>query len=93
MTFPADKLISLAAKTTCKDRWRQVITEADRIPIHYLCTLQQGVSEAQMDEMQSENVILVVPKPYISAYPKNKRDRIWTLKKFIDFVKEKEGIQ
>lgn len=93
MTFPADKLISLAAKTTCKDRWRQVITEADRIPVHHLCTLQQGVSEAQMDEMQSENVILVVPKPYISAYPKNKRDRIWTLKKFIDFVKEKEGIQ
>lgn len=93
MTFPVDKLISLAAKTTCKDRWRQVITEADRIPVHHLCTLQQGISEAQMDEMQSENVILVVPKPYISAYPKSKRDRIWTLKKFIDFVKEKEGIR
>ena len=46
-----------------------------------------------MDEMESENVILVVPKPYISAYPKSKRDRIWTLKKFIDFVKEKEGIR
>lgn len=93
MNFPADALISLAAKTTCKDRWRQVITEADRIPIHHLCTLQQGVSEAQMDEMQSENVILVVPKPYINAYPKSKRDRIWSLKKFIDFVKEKEGIK
>lgn len=93
MNFPADQLISLAAKTTCKDRWRQVITEADRIPIHHLCTLQQGVSEAQMDEMESENVILVVPKPYISSYPKSKRDRIWTLKKFIDFVKEKEGIR
>lgn len=93
MNFPADSLISLAAKTTCKDRWRQVITEADRIPIHHLCTLQQGVSEAQMDEMQSENVILVVPSPYIRAYPKSKRDRIWSLKKFIDFVKEKEGIQ
>lgn len=92
MNFPEDKLISLAAKTTCKDRWRQVITEADRIPVHHLCTLQQGISEAQMDEMQAENVILVVPKPYISAYPKSKRDRIWTLKKFIDFVKEKEGI-
>lgn len=91
MNFPADRLISLAAKTTCKDRWRQVITEADRIPVHHLCTLQQGISEAQMDEMQAENVILVVPKPYIIAYPKSKRDRIWTLKKFIDFVKEKEN--
>lgn len=91
--FSADNLISLAAKTTCKDRWRQVITEADRIPVHHLCTLQQGVSEAQMDEMESENVILVVPKQYITAYPASKRDRIWTLKKFIDFVKEKENIR
>lgn len=91
--FPADNLISLAAKTTCKDRWRQVITEANRIPVHHLCTLQQGVSEAQMDEMESENVILVVPKQYITAYPASKRDRIWTLKKFIDFVKEKENIR
>lgn len=90
--FPSDMLISLAAKTTCKDRWRQVITEADRIPIHHLCTLQQGISENQMDEMASENVILVVPKPYISSYPKTKRDRIWTVKKFIAYVKEKEGM-
>ena len=30
-TFPTDRLISLAAKTTCKDRWRQVINEADRL--------------------------------------------------------------
>ena len=91
-SFSADYLISLAAKTTCKDRWRQVINEADRIPVHHLCTLQQGVSEAQMDEMQSENVILVVPQPYIKCYPKNKQARIWNLSKFIDFVKEKEGI-
>lgn len=88
--FPADKLTSLAAKTTCKDRWRQIITEAERIPIHHLCTLQQGISEAQMNEMEGENVILVVPKPYISSYPKKKRDKIWTVSRFIDYVKEKE---
>lgn len=90
--FPADRLISLAAKTTCKDRWRQVITEADRIPIHYLCTLQQGVSAAQMDEMESENVILVVPKAYHGSYPADHRSRIWTISKFIAYVKETEGV-
>lgn len=94
MTFPVDKLVSLAAKTTCKDRWRQVINEADRLRDRpkYLCTLQQGISPAQMDEMQAENVILVVPKPYISTYPKDRQDRIWTLSKFVDYVREKEGI-
>lgn len=90
--FPADCLISLAAKTTCKDRWRQVITEADRLKDKpkYLCTLQQGISAAQMDEMQAENVILVVPKPYIAAYPKDRQDRIWTLARFVQYVKTVE---
>lgn len=90
--FPERKLITLAAKTTCKDRWRQVLNEADRLRngIKYLCTLQQGISPAQLNEMQSEKVILVVPAPYIKMYPAEKRSDIWTIKKFISFVKEIE---
>ncbi len=90
--FPTEKIISLAAKTTCKDRWRQVINEADRLrdKPKYLCTLQQGISPAQMDEMQAENVILVVPQPYIAAFPRDRQDRIWTLLKFINYVQENE---
>ena len=92
--FPTEKLISLAAKTTCKDRWRQVINEADRLRGRekYLCTLQQGVSAAQMDEMQEEKVILVVPQPYISTYPKDRQDRIWTIEKFVSYVRELESV-
>lgn len=91
--FSTDYIISLAAKTTCKDRWRQVLNEADRLKNRpkYLCTLQQGISGAQMDEMQAENVILVVPKPYIVTYPKDRRDRIWTLAQFVQYVKMIEG--
>ena len=57
----------------------------------YLCTLQQGISGAQMDEMQTENVILVVPRPYINTYPKDRRDRIWTVSRFVEYVKMIEG--
>ena len=90
--FSIEYLTTLAAKTTCKDRWRQVINEADRLrdKEKYLCTLQQGISEAQMDEMESEGVVLVVPKPYISTYPKSRQERIWTIKMFLDYVKDKE---
>ncbi len=93
-TFPVDGLLSLAAKTTCKDRWRQVINEADRLRDRdkYLCTLQQGISSAQMDEMEKEKVVLVVPKPYISSYPKDRQYRIWTLSRFITHVQELEGL-
>ena len=94
MTFSVEKLCTLAAKTTCKDRWRQILNEADRLRDEnkYLCTMQQGISAAQMDEMQAEKVILVVPRAYHSAYPKEKRDRIWTISKFVNYVKEMEGI-
>lgn len=94
VAFPDKNLISLAAKTTCKDRWRQIINEADRLKNKpkYLCTLQQGISSAQMDEMQAENVVLVVPKMYIKTYPADKQDRIWTLGSFIKYVQEIEGI-
>lgn len=93
LAFPADRLVTLAAKTTCKDRWRQVINEADRLRDRpkYLCTLQQGISPAQMDEMQAENVILVVPRPYIATYPRDRQDRIWSLAQFISYVREVES--
>lgn len=91
LEFPTDHLISLAAKTTCKDRWRQVINEADRLrgSKKFLCTLQQGISGAQMDEMEAEQVVLVVPKPYIKTYPQDRQERIWTIGKFLGYVKEK----
>lgn len=89
-SFPISKITSLAAKTTCKDRWRQILNEADRLRDgkKYLCTLQQGISTMQMDEMEAEKVTLVVPKTYISTYPKDRQYRIWSLHKFVDYVKE-----
>lgn len=48
LLFPADKLVFLGAKITCKDRWRQVLNEANRIEIKYLFTLQQGSSKNQL---------------------------------------------
>ena len=94
MTFSIEKLCTLAAKTTCKDRWRQILNEADRLRDEhkYLCTMQQGISSAQMDEMQAEKVILVVPKPYIKTYPRDRQDRIWTVGRFVGYVKEMEGL-
>lgn len=93
-TFSIDKLCTLAAKTTCKDRWRQILNEADRLRDEkkYLCTMQQGISAAQMDEMQEEKVVLVVPKAFHAAFPKEKRERIWTIKQFVGYVKEMEGL-
>ena len=92
--FSVEKLCTLAAKTTCKDRWRQVLNEADRLRDQhkYLCTMQQGISSAQMDEMEAEGVILVVPKRFISTYPRDKQSKIWTVNRFISHVRQIENI-
>lgn len=92
LSFPVDRITSLAAKTTCKDRWRQILNEANRLrdKNKFLCTLQQGISCAQMNEMDAERVILVVPKAYIPTYPKEKQSKIWTILKFVSYLKEKE---
>ena len=88
--YDADKLIVLAAKTTCKDRWRQIINEADRVrnKNKYLFTLQQGISAQQLTEMQIERVVLIVPEPHRISFPEEFRDKILNLKQFISLVRE-----
>ncbi|WNS75668.1 type II restriction endonuclease [Bacillus sp. DTU_2020_1000418_1_SI_GHA_SEK_038] len=89
MSYPASDLIFLGSKTTCKDRWRQILNEANRIERKHLLTLQQGISPNQLNEMEDEKVTLVVPKPYHTLYPEQYRDRLWTVEKFIQFAEEK----
>ncbi len=90
LLFPADKLVFLGAKTTCKDRWRQVLNEADRIEIKYLFTLQQGISKNQLQEMKHENLKLVVPASYRTSFDKEFQPEIETLASFINIVKAKQ---
>ncbi|TWG93049.1 EcoRII-like protein [Nocardioides sp. J9] len=59
--FPADRLHMLAVKTTCKDRWRQILSEAARVPVKHLLTLEAPISRDQLVEMQEQLVVLVVP--------------------------------
>lgn len=92
LKFPSSNLVFLGAKTTCKDRWRQILNEANRIQNKHLFTLQQGISLKQIEEMENEHVVLVVPSQYISAYPAEKRETIWSLKKFIAYTKETTSI-
>ncbi len=82
-SFPDTKLRMLALKTTCKDRWRQILNEADRIKEKHLLTLQEGVSENQYREMILSNVRLVVPSPLVSHYPQSIREHLISLESFI----------
>jgi len=86
-SFPDNKLRMLAVKTTCKDRWRQILNEANRIETKHLLTLQEGISVTQFHEMQQENVQLVVPSPVISSYAAEIQPHLQTLESFIGDVR------
>ena len=90
LLFPADNLIVLGAKTTCKDRWRQVLTEADRVNIKFLFTLQQGISKNQLKEMHDSHLKLVVPHKYITSFPQEYQSELFDLAGFIQMVRKKQ---
>lgn len=92
-SFSSENLIFLAAKTTCKDRWRQILNEADRLrdSTKYLFTLQKGISPAQLSEMQAERVQLVIPGQNIASFPPAYRMQLLNLKQFTDIVKQKQN--
>jgi hypothetical protein len=85
--FPANRLRMLAVKTTCRDRWRQVLNEADRIGTKHLLTLQEGVSEGQFREMTEAHVQLVVPAPLFEKFPQSVQPHLLTLESFIADVR------
>lgn len=89
--FPADKLIMLGAKTTCKDRWRQVLNEANKIPEKHLFTLQPGVSRNQLQEMKDEHLTLVVPQANKKLFLPEFHDSIMCLTDFIGMVRERQA--
>ncbi|MFN4314049.1 MAG: type II restriction endonuclease [Chitinophagaceae bacterium] len=89
-SFPAEKLTFLASKTTCKDRWRQVLNEADRIKTKHLFTLQQGISANQLKEMREYNIQLVIPRENLTTFPAEFRQEILSLNQFIIHAKERQ---
>lgn len=79
----------LGAKTTCKDRWRQVLAEGDRLPVKYLATLEAGISSAQTSEMQAKQLQLIVPASVHSTYSSDQQQWLFRLQDFISLVRSK----
>ncbi|WP_374339020.1 type II restriction endonuclease [Leeia sp.] len=89
--YPAHRLTMLGAKTTCKDRWRQVLSEANRIPEKHLVTLEAAISENQTQEMQHHRLQLVVPKEIALTYSPRQQQWLLNLQQFIQHVRQKQA--
>lgn len=88
--FPIDYLTLLGAKTSCKDRWRQVLSEGARFTERHLVTLEPAISQAQLTEMMSHSLRLIIPLEIQSTYTDNQRSTLMSLAQFIEEVKTRQ---
>jgi hypothetical protein len=89
--FNIELLTMLGVKTTAKDRWRQILSEADKISNKHLITLEPSISKNQTEEMRAQNLQLVLPKSIILTYQKEQQDQIISLSDFIKHVANQQS--
>jgi hypothetical protein len=85
-SFSEQDLRMLAVKFTVKDRWRQVLNEADRINPKHLLTMDGAVTNSTINAMGASGLLLVIPEPVRREYSDHSRDRIMPLREFIEDV-------
>ena len=85
--FPDDRLFMLGVKTSCKDRWRQVLSEAKRIKQKHLFTLEPAISANQTSEMQQNSLQLVLPAGFHTTYSSGQQKWLINLREFISLVR------
>ena len=83
----ARRLTMLGAKSTLKDRWRQVLSEASRIDQKHLLTLEPGISENQTDEMRAKSLQLVIPRRLHETFRRGQRVWLIDLASFLELVR------
>jgi hypothetical protein len=86
-------LTMLGVKSTCKDRWRQVLVEADRIENKHLLTLEAAISINQTDEMQAKKLQLVLPKDLHHTYTTEQQSWLMNVASFTELVLERQRTQ
>lgn len=86
MTFDSAMLTVLGVKTTCKDRWRQVLAEADRVERKHLLTLEASISANQTDEMKAKNLQLVLPAELHQTYQPEQQTWLNSVEEFLTHV-------
>ena len=88
--FPEWQLSMLGVKSSCKERWRQVLAEAKRIHKKHLLTLEPGISENQTREMAINDLQLILPAGIHDTYTTPQQSWLMSVNDFICFIKDQQ---
>jgi hypothetical protein len=83
-------LTILGLKHTCKDRWRQVPTEAAKVPKKHILTMERSISTHQTDEMKTQGVSLVVPKGILGTFTLKQQADMLIIRDFLKLVETRQ---
>lgn len=89
--FDPLKLTMLGVKSTCKDRWRQVLAEADRIDNKHLLTLETAISTHQTVEMAAKRLQLVLPRSLHETYTPAQQAGLMDIASFTEMVRARQN--
>ncbi|PPD45950.1 MAG: restriction endonuclease [Methylocystis sp.] len=90
-SFPSERLTLLGSKSTCKDRWRQVVLEGARVEKKHLITLEPSISEHQTNEMQAHKLQLILPKLLHATYKPAQQGWLMDLEGFVNLVRSRQA--
>lgn len=88
--YPVHLLTVLAAKSSCKERWRQILAEADRLPVKNLLTLDPCLSASTVAEMEAQRVRLILPAKVRNVYPPHVSGRMLTVSTLVDEIRAQQ---
>jgi len=80
----------LGAKYSCKDRWRQVLSEARYVDEKYVITIEPGITNSQTSEMMANDLQLIVPEEIHETYSKNQQGWLLSLDEFIGQLRHRQ---
>lgn len=89
-SFPPVRLTMLSSLTSCKDCWKQLLSEASRIPEKHLVTIEPSISENQTSEMMNERVRMVVPRGLHYTYTPKQKKWLMSVREFVALVSARQ---
>jgi len=89
--FDPLRLTVLGVKSTCKERWRQVLAEAGRIEQKHLLTLEPAITPGQTGEMQANNLQLVLPRELHKTFTDEQQEWLLDVESFTRLVMERQN--
>ncbi len=80
------RVVHMNAKSTSRERWKQVLHEAARLERRHLGTLDPSLSPGTVRAATEAGVTIVLPRSVRDLYDENTRQGLWTVADFVSHV-------